>query len=204
MSWVYENIDCLNTPCGDITITDENENKFMFSVEENPYRPDYYLFYGTENEKTINTDTNYMIYIDVDDLQVGHYYKIHLSDCKLHYGDSDEHTVAVSGIYDGYSIAIGAYDPNDDEKMHQAYARLHKEKKSHHNIKYDKSRFVRYEIDMLGDYSGFVFRLLDKSEKNIKFPVAWIENNYTSFMDYYENDEYYEHHYLAAVENWTT
>ncbi|MCH5193888.1 MAG: hypothetical protein J1F11_08010 [Oscillospiraceae bacterium] len=203
MSWIYENIDCLTTPCGDITVTDENDNRCRFSVGENPYRPDQYLFYGTENEKTINTDTNYMICIDVDDLQVGARYKVRLSGCKLHYGDSDEHTTAVSGISNGYSIAIGSYDPNDDEKVSQAYAYLQKEKASQHDIRYDESKFVRYEIDMLGDCSGFVFKMLDNSEKDIKFPVAWIENNYTRFMDYYENDEYYEHYYLAAVENWT-
>ena len=205
MSWIYENIDCLSTPCGDITVTDENNQKCVFSVKENPYRPDNYLFYGTEKEKAINTDTNYVICIDVNGLEVGSLYKIYLTGGKLSYGDSDEHTVAVSGISNGYSIAIGAYDPNDDEKISQVYIYSRKDGfDGFDDFEYDKSNFIRYDVEMLEDYSGFFFRLLDKSSEYIKFPVAWIENDYTDFADYYENEEYYANYYLFAVENWTT
>ena len=205
MSWIYENIDCLSTPCGDITVTDEKGKKCVFSVKDNPYKSDYYLFYGTEREKAINTDTNYVISVDTDDFKIGQIYKICLTGGKLSYGDSDENTVAVSGISNGYSIAIGAFDHNDDEKLSQAYIYSRKDDfDGFDSFEYDKSNFIKYDVEMLEDYSGFSFRLLDKSEKYINFPVAWIENNYTDFIDYYENDEYYKTYYLLAVENWTT
>lgn len=50
MSWMYRHIDFLPTPCGEIMVMDENEKKIRFFVKENPYRPDYHLFYGTKNE----------------------------------------------------------------------------------------------------------------------------------------------------------
>lgn len=98
----------------------------------------------------------------------------------------------------GYSIAIGSYDPNDAEKMEQAYKYSKKQGFPAHNMivppsQYDESQFVEYDVEMLKDYSGFSFRLLENSIQEIKFPVAWIKNKYENLLDY-----------EAAVELWTT
>lgn len=199
MDWVYRDIDVLPTPCGEITVVDENNRRCRFSVRKNPYSPDYHMFYGTENEKPINTDTNYLLCVCADDLELKNTYRICLTGTALHYGDSDEHTEAVSGTANGYSIAIGAYDPNDDEKISQAYEYSSAQgylaqKRLVPPSRYDESRFERYVVEMPEDHSGFSFRLLERSVKEIIFRVAWVKHN--------ENAEYSE--YEAAVEFWTT
>ncbi len=198
MDWVYRDIDVLPTPCGQISVIDENDRKYRFSVEKTSYSPDYHLFYGTENEKTINTDTNYYLRVHTDDLVLKHTYKIFLTGSVLHYGDSDEHTEAVSGTANGYSIAIGAYDPNDDEKIRQAFEYSSVQGRLPQNMlvqppRYDESCFGEYDVEMLEDYSGFSFRLLERSVKEIVFRVAWVKNDYTAPSEY-----------EAAVELWTT
>ncbi|MDE6731692.1 MAG: hypothetical protein K2J77_02290 [Oscillospiraceae bacterium] len=199
MDCVYRDIDALPTPCGEITVVDENNRRHRFSVRKNPYSPDYQMFYSTENEKSINTDTNYLLCVCADDLVLQQTYKICLTGTALHYGDSDEHTEAVSGTANGYSIAIGAYDPNDDEKIRQAYEYSSAQgylaqKRLVSPPQYDESRFEQYDVEMLEDYSGFSFRLLERSVKEITFRVAWVKHN-----EDVESSEY-----EAAVELWTT
>lgn len=196
MRWIYRHIDSLSTPCGEIVITDRAEKRCIFSVRQNPYRPDWHLFCETEKEELLNTDTNYQICIQASNLVLGCVYKICLIGNQLHFGDSDEHTEALSGTFNGYSIAIGAYDPNDDEKLNQACE--YSQRRGFHNAivpppQYDESRFVQYDVEMLENYSGFSFRLLDDSIQEIVFPVAWIKNEYKNLPDY-----------EAAVELWTT
>ena len=198
MLWIYRHISSLSTPCGEITVTDEKENKCRFSVKKNPYNPDYHLFYGTEKEEAFNTDTNYLICIHASDLIVGDMYKVCITGCQLHYGDSDEHTEAVSGTLNGYSIAIGSYDPNDEEKMAQAYEYSRKQGFLACNMikcppQYDESCFVQYDVEMLEDCSGFRFCLLENTIQEISFSVAWVKNKYENLLDYED-----------AVEFWTT
>lgn len=199
MDLVYRDIDVLSTPCGQISVVDENDRKYRFSVEKSPYSPDYHLFYGTENEKAINTDTNYYLYVHTDNLVLKHTYKIFLTGTILHYGDSDEHTEAVSGTANGYSIAIGSYDPNDDEKIRQAFEYSSAQEHLPQNMivqppQYDESCFEEYDVEMLEDYSGFSFRLLERSVKEIVFRVAWVKND-----EYTASSEYED-----AVGLWTT
>lgn len=198
MVWIYHNIRSLSTPCGEITVTDETGALCRFSVRKNLFCPDYNLFYGTEKEEAVNTDTNYEICIHTDDLITGHMYKISLTGCRLQFGDSDEHTEAVSGTWNGYSIAIGSYDPNDAEKLRQADAYSKAQGPLARTgivlpSQYDESRFVQYDVEMLEDRSGFRFRLIDRSIPEITFSAAWIENKYEDSLEY-----------EAAVEFWTT
>lgn len=196
--WVYTHIKLLPTPCGVIAITDESGKNVKFSVRDNPYRPDYHLFYGTENQEIVNTDTNYLISVDTSILVLGQIYRIHLTGSELHLGDSDEHTESVCGTSNGYSISIGTFDPNDDEKMSQAEDYSKKQGYLARRTivepqEYDKSRFVKYDVEMLADYSGFAFHLLERTIDKIVFPVAWIENKH-------EDADEYE----GAVGFWTT
>lgn len=198
MSWIYHKICSLPTPCGEITVRDENGEPCRFSVEKNFFCSDYTLYHGTEEEEAVNTDTNYDICIHTEDLAIGHVYKIALTGCRLRFGDSDEHTQAVSGTSNGYSIAIGSYDPNDEEKLDQAYA-YSREQGFLSRIgimpppQYDESRFVQYDVEMLEDHSGFWFRLIDRSLPEVTFSVAWIKN---------EHDDPWA--YEGAVGYWTT
>lgn len=198
MSWIYRYIDLLLTPCGKIAVMDESGQRLKFSVKKNPYCPDYHLFYGTENEQAFNTDTNYLLCVHTEYLVLGHTYRICLIGSPLHFGDSDEHTEAVSGTANGYSIAVGAYDPNDDEKMLQAVEYSAMQGFDARGIimpppQYDERHFIEYDVEMLADHSGFAFRLLDRSIQEIVFPVAWVKNEHQGLLDY-----------EAAVELWTT
>lgn len=186
MCWIYEQIDVLSTPCGNIVVTDELGQTVKFSVRKNSYSPDY---------AELNTDTNYELCINTADLKFGDTYKIRLDSGRLCYGDSDEHTECVSGTLNGYSIAIGAYDPNDEEKLCQAEE--YSKKQGYERMivnppEFNKSRFEEYEVEMLDDHSGFSFQLIDRSRTRIVFLVAWIKNG--SDPDECE----------SAVQFWTT
>lgn len=186
MCWIYDKIEVLTTPCGNITVTDELGQTIEFSVRMNSYSPDC---------DGLNTDTNYELCINTADLEFGHTYKICVKGASLSYGDSDEHTECVSGTLNGYSIAIGSYDPNDEEKLCQAEEYSQKrgcEGTIASPPEYDKSRFEKYDVEMLDDYSGFSFQLIDRSSAWIVFLAAWIEN----VSDPKDCE--------AAVEIWTT
>ena len=113
-------IDSLATPCGCICIVDAAGNKAPFSLRENPYRPACHYNDADGVEREPQTDTNHLIMVGPALLRRGETYRITLSEKILALGNSDERTICVSGMANGYSIAIGAYDPNEEEKMRQA------------------------------------------------------------------------------------
>ena len=177
-------------------MVDGQGRKCRFSVEKNPYQADYRLFCGTGRERVLHTETNFLLRVPASELRLGEPCRVRLTGTRLGFGGSDEHTEAVSGSANGYSIALGAYDPNDDEKQRQAYVYSQQQGLLARRVilpppQYDKSRFVRYEVDMLKDCSGFCFRLLEETE--VCFPVAWVAC-----------EPEYREEYEAAVEFWTT
>ena len=125
-------------------------------------------------------------------------YRIVLEGIVLEYGGSDERTVCISGNANGYCIALGSYLPNDDERMEQAYEYSKKMGYLEHRViqeppEFDETKFIQYDADLLDDYSGFRFHLLDFSRKEILFPIAWIKS-----------EPGYEEDFQGAVEFWTT
>lgn len=185
----------LTTPCGEITITDANGNLLEFELQDNLFRCDYSYEDDTGNLILLNTPTNYAIVIPISALDNHSEYRISLAGCKMHYGCSDEHTECVSGRSNGFCIAIGAYDINDDEKISQMEAYWHA--KGYYGYiqalsQYDERSFHCYDVEMLDDYSGFRFHLIDRCAPKIEFTVAWMK--ITGDPDYCED----------AVEFWTT
>lgn len=191
-------IESLKTPCGTVYIMDEDGNRIPFSLRKNTFDCDYEFESSTGAIKIINTETNYDIVVSSSLLQLRKEYKIVLKGITLEYGASDERTVCVSGKTNGYCIALGAYLPNDDERMNQAYAYSERMGFLANRIiqeppEFDESKFVQYDADMLEDYSGFRFHLIDYTCKEIAFPIAWIKSE--------PDDELY---YQDAAEFWTT
>lgn len=191
-------IDILETPCGTVFIMDEDGTRIPFSLRKNTFNCDYDFESATGVNKIINTDTNYDIVVSSSLLQLRKEYRIVLEGIVLEYGSSDERTVCVSGKANGYCIALGAYLPNDDERMDQAYAYSEKMGFLANRViqdppKFDESKFVQYDADMLDDYSGFRFHLIDYTREEIVFPIAWIKSE--------PEDEL---HYQCAAEFWTT
>ena len=52
---------------------------------------------------------------------------------------------------------------------------------------------MQYDVEMLNDYSGFSFHLIDTSLTEIELKVAWIKHRVEHAAEY-----------EAAVEFWTT
>ena len=155
----------LQTPCGDIIIEDDRGNRIPFGIERNGFDCSYDIMNGIAPQRPVNTDTNYLIVIDASVLQLGCEYKIFLVGTKLNYGDSDERTECVSGCSNGYCIALGCYSPNDDEKMKQAYDYSEKKGVLKYKFiemppKYDESKFIGYDVEMMDDCSGFQFHMI--------------------------------------------
>lgn len=188
----------LKTPCGDILVVDENNTYIPFHIRKNTFDCSYDFENAAGKTEVINTDTNYSLVIETASLKYGTYYRIYMPDTKLEYGDSDERTECVSGCINGYCIAIGAYSPNDDEKMEQAYD--YSEKMGYLKQRFiqdppsfDESKFTKYDVEMLNDKSGFLFHLIDDKCSEIVFKVAWISSQVGE-----------EIHYEGAVQFWTT
>ena len=188
----------LQTPCGDIIIEDDRGNRIPFGIERNGFDCSYDIMNGIAPQRPVNTDTNYLIVIDASVLQLGCEYKIFLEGTKLNYGDSDERTECVSGCSNGYCIALGCYSPNDDEKMKQAYDYSEKKGVLKYKFiemppKYDESKFIGYDVEMMDDCSGFQFHMITNHFSEITFTVAWIKS-----------EPGYEDEYEGAVQFWTT
>ena len=193
-----ELIDLLSTPCGEILIVDEYENRIPFSLRKNTFDVPYEFESVLGETISASTETNYEMVIKTSSLRRGMMYRIFLRGTALHFGDSDERTECVSGCSNGYCIAIGAYSPNDDEKLSQAYA--YSENKGYLNNKiiqmppeFDESKFIEYDVVMLDDKSGFCFHLIDEQSSEITFLVAWIKCKTGDETDY-----------ESAVQFWTT
>jgi len=191
-------IDILQTPCGKVYIIDECGVRIPFTLRKNTYDCEYDCEDEAGKTKIISTDTNYNIVVDVSSLQLKKEYKVMFEGATLEFGGSDERAVCISGKANGYCIALGSHLPNDDERMEQAYEYSKKMGYLEHRTiqdppEFDESKFVQYDADILDDYSGFRFHLVDFSRKEILFPIAWIKS-----------EPEYEQHFQSAVEFWTT
>lgn len=188
----------LMTPCGRVTVIDENGKCIRFTIQKNLFDCPYEFEDRTGNKLTLKTDTNFSLVIAASDLIKGKNYRIMLNGIKLGYGDSDERTECISGCSAGYCIAIGTYLPNEDEKMEQAwnYSKQMGFLKNHSIVEppeYKTEMFSGYDVEMSDDCSGFQFYLIDDSILEITFEIAWIKSDGI-------NDSEYE----SAVQFWTT
>lgn len=191
-------IDALETPCGTVFIMDEDGTRIPFSLRKNTFDCEYDFESSTGETRTINTESNYDIVVDTSILKLNSEYRIVLECTTLEYGSSDERSVCISGKMNGFCVALGCHLPNDDEKMDQAYEYSRKMGFLEQRViqdppEFDESKFIQYDADILEDYSGFRFHLIDYTRKEILFPIAWIESD--------ADDEL---HYQSAVEFWTT
>lgn len=59
--------------------------------------------------------------------------------------------------------------------------------------KYDESKFIGYDVEMMDDCSGFQFHMITNHFSEITFTVAWIKS-----------EPGYEDEYEGAVQFWTT
>ena len=99
----------------------------------------------------IKADKCFDIFINTDNLVVGSDYNISFLNGKWSYCARGENTVCVNTVIGDLVVGIGAYDPNEFN---------------------DKSDYIYYTVEVLNNYNGFSFRLLDRELKYLKFCVA--------------------------------
>ncbi len=135
------------------------------------------------------------IIIRTDELRIGESYIIRLDgDYSFGFGASDENSISNVITYNDCTLSFGAYDPNDDGKDRQAVPYY----KNGVRIgfkppeQYDISEFRGYLLNVLPDWSGFVFQLLDRTMPEVRFRIAWIKHDESIVTDdvYYENAIY--------------
>lgn len=192
-----ENLKKLVTPCGIVTIADKSNNCIPFTVRKNQFDHPYEFKDAQGKMVKLSTNTNYELVIKTSDLAKGIEYRIMLKGAQLEYGDADEYVECISGCLNGYCIAIGAWLPNDDEKLRQAEEYSEKMGFLKYNSiveppQYDTSRFKEYDVEMSDDRSGYSFYLIDDTISEISFSIAWIKSNGVDDLEY-----------ESAVEYWT-
>jgi len=168
---------CLPTPCGTITVTGGRYGSVPFAVRKNGFDPVYESYTG----RLHHTEHNYVLCVDCSRLEKGSVYTIALTGAELSVGGGDECTQCLRGTMGDYSIAIGAVDCNQWRKNEQLLAMAREKGVSLPPSSppvYDRSEFVRYDVERLEDCSGFRFELLDDGCDEIIFPVAWIKNEH--------------------------
>lgn len=137
----------------------------------------------------IFADANYQIYIATRDLKIEMSYTLKFYGCKFHYKAGDDHTISLTETFGEYSLGLGVYDPNDDEKMNQAYGYSKEKGYLERKFiteprKYDTNKFIQYSLEVLENMSGHSYKLINISFEYIYFPVACI------FIDSFDFDIY--------------
>lgn len=180
MEYIFSDIEDLITPVGKFSIYSSNK-KIPFSVIRNNFKVPYSVYDENNNIiDEIDISDMYNILINTSVLEIGSAYKVVFSGGKWEFEDSDEHTNCYCSVIGNWAVGIGAYDPNDDEKISQIWYYSKVNGFLEQNIlkspdKYDESKFISHIIEPLPENNGYSFRMLDKSWEYVDFPVAWIE-----------------------------
>ncbi len=180
----------LETPIGIVLITDGNKT-IPFTISKNIITLTYEVYekFTVPTGKYLHTETSYKIIINTNDLDFGRDFKIMFTPGKLEFQSSDEANEALVITKDGWTLGLGMYDPNDKEMNRQLlfhYKRCQQNATREEPFEYDITKFRRYCVERSEDDSGFTFRLLDRSEENIIFYVAWIKHDGVD-ASYYED-----------------
>ena len=150
----------LSTPVGSFIVVSDSGEPIMFSV--------------------VQDERSYGVVIDSRKLEIGKIYKIFFTFGNWKFCDLNEHTTCYNTVINDWVVGIGAYDPNDEEKLEQAieYSKQKgylEQKFIVYPSKYDEVKFSKYTVDVLEECNGYSFRVFDYSFDNIRFEVAWIQ-----------------------------
>lgn len=146
------------TPCGEIVIKNGKNEKIPFSLVDNECNEKY---------SEISALANYVIKINTKDLKLNEKYYITIDGCKLQFFDCDAMAEALTGSCAGYSIGLGDFDLNEEEKYKQWDC---------WNGSYDNPKFEHFFVERTQNDDGFEFYLIDKNFEFVTFFVAWIQN----------------------------
>ena len=174
-------MNSFQTPCGILRCTDSAGGEIPFQAV--PLEKSYQTaVYDLISEEWIPVKPAYQaeIRIDTGSLPVGETLNVRLdSDLTYRFGASDENAVCNVVTENGFSLSLGAYDPNDDGKDRQAVPVLDENGVRigyQPPAQYDTAAFTGYLLTVLPDWSGFSVRLLDRTVPQILFRIAWIRH----------------------------
>ena len=171
----------LHTPCGILRCCDQENNSIPFSSSP-PEREYDTAVYDEIKSDWVKVIPEYQATISVatEGLEVGKTYTLRLyGEYEYHFGASDENAVANIITCNGYSLSLGAYDPNDEAKDRQ-WVPVYKDGVrvgARPPEEYDTSEFRGYVLSILPDWSGYSFRLSDYSLQEVIFRIAWIKHD---------------------------
>ena len=184
------------TPCGTLLLTDAAGNRLPFDIVQEIWKPALTVFHEYEQRDVpLPAQDQYTVTIPAAALQTGAEYTFRLhGDFPFAYGDSDERAVANLAETDSVTLSLGAEDLNDDAKDRQAVPVMENGIRTGLRApeQYDESQFTAYAVYPLADWSGYRFRLIDRS-RAVRFRLAWVRH----FPEGVEPDAY------AAVTHWT-
>lgn len=186
------------TPCGILRLTDADGTAILFRIAQDilPYQASVYDIIA-DARVPVRTEHQYTVTIPTETLAVGAEYMLRLYGAHTYaYGDSDERAIANAVTVGDCTLSLGAQDLNDEEKIRQVVPVLRDGVQIglQPPAQYDESKFRSYVLFPLPDWSGFRFRLLDRSQTEIPFRLAWIRHT----VEFAEPEEY-----VSAVTLWT-
>ena len=180
----------LQTPCGILRCFDPNKNIIPFEIKpiDKIYKTAVYDEIQSDWVEVAHVCQN--ICIPAGSLKISENYTCRLcGNYKYSYGDTDENAIANVITSGGFSLSLGAYDPNDNGRSKQMVpvydggVKIGLKPPEH----YDTSEFHGYLLSALPDWSGFSFKMLDHSLPEILFRIACIKHNedlVTEISDY--------------------
>ena len=185
------------TPCGVLRFRDDKGNILSFQIRQEIWDLDLTVYdYIARKSVPLESPYQYSITIPAAQLEMGEMYTLRLQEnCNCRYGDSDECAVASLVTKENVTLSLGAQDFNDTEKNCQSVPVIKDGVQIglRYPERFDESKFRGYLLFALRDWSGYQFRVLDDSESEVRFRLAWIEH-----MAEGVNPEEY-----AAVTEWT-
>lgn len=180
----------LHTPCGNLRCFDTNKNIIPFEVKsiDKIYKTAVYDEIQSDRVEVVHVCKS--ICIPARSLKISENYTCRLcGNYKYSYGDTDENAIANVITSGGFSLSLGAYDPNDNGRSKQMVpvfdggVKIGLKPPEH----YDTSEFQGYLLSALPDWSGFSFKMLDHSLPEVLFRIARIKHNedlVTEISDY--------------------
>lgn len=170
----------IQTPCGILRCTGRAGRELPFDVQ--PITKQYAAAVWdliTEAWIPVTPVQQCEILIDTALPEIGETVTVRMeSDQQYRFGASDENAVCNVVTAAGFSLSLGAYDPNDAEKDRQWIPVYQNGVRVGANPpeQYDPAKFRGYLLSVLPDWSGFTAKLLDRTLPQIRFRLVWVRH----------------------------
>lgn len=163
----------LQTPLGELTVLDKDNNKIPFLVSYNSWycerlRPED--VFNEDYEKVLdNVSAMLTIKVDVSNLKECEVYRLNFSGEKLEFADSDQYAVCYTKESESEVLTINRPVENDFDDLIILESLI---ESNFDNKFWNQDRhFVTFDAD---DMHGFLFVIKNKKWPSIDFDIAWM------------------------------